>query len=165
MEENQVPKKDIPASGEAKAAGILQDALADPAMLAKLMGVIGALQGGGSPAPTAMPTASPPTAQPPVSGAPATDGLMALLSDPAFAERLPQIIAMIKPLLAATPTSVAQQSEAAVPASISPPTHSHASERDNLLLSLKPFLSGERRDAIDSILRISKLGEVIRQIK
>lgn len=159
MEEHQTPKADILTSSDQKASGGLEGILWDPAMLKKLMGIIGALQGGNASAPTATPAATTPPAPP------ATDGLMTLLADPAFAERLPQIIAMIRPLLAAMPPSTAPQSGASVPASITHAPHSHTSERDNLLLSLKPFLSGERRDAIDSILRISKLGEVIRQIK
>ena len=162
MEEHQTQKPEILSSSDPKATDALQNMLTDPAMLTRLMGIIGALQGGGATQPPSSVSTEAPSQKTASPAPPPADGLMTLLADPAFAERLPQIIAMLKPLLAATPTSAAPQSEAGIPTSIA---HSHTSERDNLLLSLKPFLSGERRDAIDSILRISKLGEVIRQIK
>lgn len=165
MEEHQTQKPEILSSSDPKATDALQNMLTDPAMLTRLMGVIGALQGGGATQPPSSVSTEAPSQKPASPAPPPADGLMTLLADPAFAERLPQIIAMLKPLLAAMPPSTAPQSGASVPASISHTPHSHTSERDNLLLSLKPFLSGERRDAIDSILRISKLGEVIRQIK
>ena len=37
--------------------------------------------------------------------------------------------------------------------------------RDGLLLALRPFLSPERREALDTLLRIARLGSVLRQIR
>ncbi len=82
-------------------------------------------------------------------------GLASVLSNPAMLERLPQIIAVMKPLLAAQAPS-------------KPSAHENRSPeacRNNLLLALKPFLCAERCDAIDSIIRISQLGAVFSQLK
>ena len=90
---------------------------------------------------------------------PAVDGLGAILSDPAMLERLPQIIAVMKPLLGSLTPSEPKPSPS-INAAESP-----ALCREHLLLALKPFLSPARREAVDSILRISKLGAVFKQLK
>ena len=86
-----------------------------------------------------------------------TDGLAAMLSDPAMLEKLPQMIAVIKPLLGSL--------SASAPPKENVPAHDPATCRNNLLLALKPFLSPHRRDAIDTMLRISHLGNVFSQLK
>ena len=70
-------------------------------------------------------------------------------------ERLPQIIAVMKPLLAAQAPPKPSAHESRSPEAC----------RNNLLLALKPFLCAERCDAIDSIIRISQLGAVFSQLK
>ena len=93
--------------------------------------------------------------------APNTDALSAFLSDPALLQRLPQIIAVIKPLFSASfsppPTN-----------STEPPAPQKGrieNNRDRLLLSLKPFLSPSRCEAIDTMLRLAQLGELFGQLK
>ena len=84
-----------------------------------------------------------------------TDGLGGLLSNPAMLEQLPQILAVMKPLMTAMPTP-------------KPPLGTPRKREDcrnDLLLALKPFLSAERCNAIDSIIRISHLGNVFSQLK
>ena len=83
------------------------------------------------------------------------DGLGAALSDPALLEKLPQIISMIKPMLSLLSQTQAPISSAAPPAIC----------RDQLLVALKPFLSPSRCEAVDSIIRISKLGVLFAQLK
>ena len=70
-------------------------------------------------------------------------------------EKLPQILSVMTPLLSAAAPKPPQSKQ----------EMSLQDCRDNLLLALKPFLSGERRDAVDTIIRISKLGTVFRQLK
>jgi hypothetical protein len=95
----------------------------------------------------------PPASAPTSAAVGATDGLSALLSNPAMLEQLPKILAVMKPMLAAPaakpPASVSQKPEEC---------------RNNLLLALKPFLSPARCEAIDSIIRISHLGSVFSQL-
>jgi len=82
------------------------------------------------------------------------EGLGAVLSNPAMLEKLPEIMAVMKPLLSAPPTQNATASGG-----------SAANDRERLLLALKPFLSAQRREAVDSILRISRLGATLQLLK
>ena len=83
------------------------------------------------------------------------DGLAALLSNPALLESLPGILATVKPLLASmTPPPRPREAHKSLP-----------DRRDDLLLALKPFLSTERQQAVDMILRLAKLGILLRHLK
>ena len=89
--------------------------------------------------------------------APSMDLLGSLLSNPALLEKLPQMLAVMKPLLSAPPPPKKEE------------PHAHSGSvsecRDRLLLALKPFLTPARREAVDSILRISHLGSIFTQLK
>ena len=85
------------------------------------------------------------------------DGLSAVLSDPELMAKLPQMMAMLSPMLSAQ--NAHSQAVAA------PAKRSAEDCRNDLLLALKPFLSPERCKAVDTMLRIAKLGTVLRQIK
>ncbi len=102
------------------------------------------------------------------------------LSDPELLKKLPQVLSLLKPLLSAPPTveatveatAVADSAEpsehietAATPPSSIPKPNSHDACRDDLLLALKPFLSPERREAVDTILRIARLGNILKQLR
>ena len=92
-------------------------------------------------------------AAPASSTPPATDGLASVLANPELMEKLPSVIATLAPMLG----------------SIQPPKPHEVSTpsgcRDQLLLALKPFLSPERRQAVDQILRLALLGSVFGQLK
>lgn len=87
-----------------------------------------------------------------------SDGLASLLSNPEILEKLPSVLAAIKPVLSSLP-----------PPAPSPTKESGRRSapdcRNDLLLSLKPFLSNQRQDAVDAILRIAKLSTLLGQIK
>lgn len=87
---------------------------------------------------------------------PGSDGLSSLLSNPALMAELPRMMAMLKPMLSSLSPS---------PQGLREGEKSPSECRDNLLLSLKPFLSEPRREAVDSILRIAKLGALLGQLK
>ncbi len=139
-----------PPSGEA-----LQSLLSNPDLIQRVRGILSSTS---DPPLAEAPTKenSPPEPSPPSS--PPIDGLSRLLSDPALLEKLPGILATVKPLLSALPTMAAPPATNAEPKSL-------PACRDHLLLSLKPFLSPARRDAVDTILRIARLGEVLGQLK
>ena len=88
---------------------------------------------------------------------PATSGEIPteLLSNPVFLEQLPKVMQMLKPMLASAPAE---------------PTAVHSGEkppqdcRRELLLALKPFLSPQKRNAVDTVLRLSGLSAVLRQL-
>ena len=91
-----------------------------------------------------------------VSAVPMQDGLASLLANPAMLEKLPQMLAVMKPLMSMpTPKSDNVTIRASAPEQC----------REQLLLSLKPFLSPARCEAVDTIIRISKLGHVLEQLK
>ena len=147
--------------------------LNDPETLQRLLAVLGGTAPEASAPRTEpstpdpdVPTGTAPTEPPAAGGGGATipDGLSGILSDPAFLAKLPQMMSVLKPMLGAVP---ANPSPAAVPTGAAGRGQSKplADCRDDLLLALKPFLSPERREAVDSILRISRLGPVLRQIR
>lgn len=83
---------------------------------------------------------------------PAADGISSVLSNPELLSKLPLVMETLKPMLG--------QSAPQLP----PKPLSHEEERDRLLSSLRPFLSGERQETLDAILKLSKLGEVLKQL-
>lgn len=102
------------------------------------------------------------------------DGLGAVLSNPELMAKLPQIMAMLRPMMeqqtAAPPSQSGNEGAAATgeatPASASPiaPLKKTTDNRSALLLALKPFLSEDRRNAVDAMLRLSTLGDVLRRL-
>lgn len=160
MEEEQINQR---SNDPAPMAGMLNALLSNPELLQKIGTMVGAMQNATASATSATaqgdetvqaqeskePTATPAASIP-------SDGLASLLSDPSMLEKLPQIIAVMKPLMASMPS----------PAPAAKTEHqSPALCRDNLLCALKPFLSPERREAVDSIMRIAKLSAVFQQLK
>lgn len=91
-----------------------------------------------------------------------SDGISRVLSDPAMMAKLPQMIELLKPML----VSSGEKGEA-IPASAN--TQAALPKdvrcRNDLLLALKPFLSYERAAAVDAILRLSHLGNVLQTLK
>ena len=84
--------------------------------------------------------------------APSPDGISSVLSNPDLLAKLPQVMEVLKPMLG----------QAQAPSAPKPP--SPEEERDRLLLSLCPFLSKERQETLEAILKLSKLGEVLKQL-
>lgn len=83
---------------------------------------------------------------------PSLDGISSVLSNPDLLAKLPQVMEVLKPMLG----------QAQAPSAPKPP--SPEEERDRLLLSLRPFLSKERQETLEAILKLSKLGEVLKQL-
>ena len=84
-----------------------------------------------------------------------TDGLATVLSNPELMTKLPSIMATLKPMMEGNKEKKSDHA------------HKKSSEdcRNELLCALKPFLSPERRNAVDAMLRISQLGSVLKHIK
>ena len=95
-----------------------------------------------------------------------TDGLGAVLSDPELLAKLPQVMAMLRPMMEqAAPPSAAPPTDAPAAAALSPVAGKKPTDnRTALLLALNPFLSEDRRNAVDAMLRISALGDVLRRL-
>ena len=123
----------------------LSSILSNPEMMEKLRSVAGQLS----------PTQPPPSPANPSPNSSTVDGLASILSDPQMMAKLPQIMAMLGPMMGSIGnTGVTNK-----------PNKSSEDCRNALLLALKPFLSPDRCQAIDTMLRISQLGTIIRQIK
>ena len=125
-----------------------------------LLRTLGALLGSSSPNGAAKAQATENNAESnnvatPTSAPVGSDGLSALLSNPEMMEKLPQLISVIKPMMGTIPP----------PQTAQPKVSSPDAQRDQLLLSLKPFLSKKRCEAIDNMLRIGKLGSVLQGLK
>lgn len=83
------------------------------------------------------------------------DGLSAVLSNPEMMAKLPQVMSLLQPMMQ---SSTPKKDVSAAPRTME-------ENRNNLLLSLKPFLSPGRKDAVDAMLRISQLGKVLKDLK
>ena len=139
---------------------LLGTLLANPEMMQKLKAVLGTMMADSSAS-----SATPATAEESADGRQTVattktmgDGLATLLSNPAMIERLPQMLAVLKPMMEA---NAEKKPQAAESVNASSPVH----HREHLLLALKPFLSKERCEAVDAILRISQLGEVLGHLR
>lgn len=125
-----------------------------------------AAQGSASPA-TSAPTFTAEAAQEKTAEASTQQGeilppaanLQDLLSNPAVMEKLPQVMAMLAPMMSQGRVSEDAKAVSAVPQKF------NAQNRESLLCALKPFLSPHRQTAVDSIMRISQLGHILQQLK
>ena len=133
----------------AKTSNPLERILSDPTLLA---GALGAPARGEN-APEKNPAAP--------------DGLSALLSNPDLLARLPAMISMLKPMLQGLDASPVKEGggDSANAADTSTKGSSGDRHRNDLLLALKPFLSKERCEAVDMILRLSALGNVLKHLQ
>lgn len=89
-----------------------------------------------------------------------SDGISRVLADPEMMAKLPQMMELIKPMLTSN-----QGAAESVPAHAEHTLSREARCRNDLLLALKPFLSHERAAAVDAILRLSHLGNVLQTLK
>ena len=115
-----------------------------------------------------------------------SDILSSLLSNPELLAKLPAIISTVKPIMEMLSSSAANGGVAHAPASVptlsSPQSSSsfdtdgtaatsaiHAHPRGDdrraaLLCALKPYLSSDRRQAIDYIIKLDRLGDVLKTL-
>lgn len=110
------------------------------------------------------------------------DLLSSLLSNPELISKLPAILSGVKPILdilkgsgsapqgvpsPAVPTSstVTPNTDAKKDTPASLVHHSHASDsRTALLCAMKPYLSRDRQNAIDYIVKIGRLGDILKTL-
>lgn len=103
-----------------------------------------------------------------VGGSQELDPLSAMLANPEILAKLPQIISAARPILSSLQSSRSQTPalDASNPRSSASASQSANSSPHTLLLSaLKPYLSQSRQDALDGIVRITGLMEVMRMLR
>ena len=106
------------------------------------------------------------------------DLLSSLLSNPELIAKIPTIISSVKPLLdmlgsqmgQSSPPPTVQAASVKLPeaasASASVPTIARGKDSDRaaLLCAMKPYLSRDRQNAIDHIIKLSRLGDVLKSL-
>lgn len=105
--------------------------------------------------------------------APSQDLFSSLLQNPDIVSKIPQLISAIGPMLSGSAAQGSASSEKASNTSAQVNTSENkekrfADDRSNsraaLLCAMKPYLSRERRDAIDYIIKLSRLGEILKTL-
>lgn len=123
---------------------------------------------------------SPPTSPTPQSSPTVGAGgdiLSSLLSNPELIAKLPTILSSIKPIIDILKTSGIATAPSAIPTSATPTepaekeTHAAsvkhspgADSRTALLCAMKPYLSRDRQNAIDYIVKIGRLGDILKTL-
>jgi len=103
------------------------------------------------------------------------DILSSLLSNPEIISKLPQVISMLKPLMDSGPSaptmasapnavSALNTARADTPTSLIKPPKRECDNRAALLYALKPYLKRERQEAIDYMVKLSKLGDILKSL-
>ena len=145
MEQEPHPR---PSSEASPLSGMLSSLLSNPEMMEKLRAMVGQLPSVGEPS---APSASEPSPSP----IPA-DGLATVLSDPKLMSELPQIMTMLRPMLGAAAPTV----------SPSPKKERNAEDcRNDLLLALKPYLSPERCEMVEYLIRVGRISDLLRALQ
>ena len=102
--------------------------------------------------------------QPPQGDKNGGDILSAVLDNPEFMQKMPQMLSALAPMLNGAGTS---QTAQATPQSLpqAPFRDSEQAKRSALLLALKPYLSPERAETVDYIIRLTGLIELFSLLK
>lgn len=103
--------------------------------------------------------------QPPVGDKNGDDMLSAVLENPEFMQKMPQMLSALAPMLNGAGTvQNAQAPQQSLPQA--PPfCDSEQAKRSALLLALKPYLSPERAETVDYIIRLTGLIELFSLLK
>ena len=95
------------------------------------------------------------------------EGLSRVLSNPEMMAKLPDVMRMLAPMMQQTSPPSGESVPTSASAIVSTSHNGHRDRhacRNDLLLALKPFLSPERCRAIDMLLGLSRLGDVLQKM-
>ena len=106
------------------------------------------------------------------SSRPTSDIFSSLLSNPELLAKLPAILSTVRPIIDALGKSSGQTAPVSAPnttASVSQSPQENKSEPHNdrraaLLCAMKPYLGHDRQMAIDYIIKLSRLGEILKTL-
>lgn len=120
-----------------------------------------------------------PTPQPATQASPSADVFSALLSNPELLAKLPSLISSIKPMLDMLGMG-AKSSPSSTPVSSAHESSSHGDRgaieagalvkkqsddrRAALLCAMKPYLSRDRQQAVDYIIKLGRLGDILKTL-
>lgn len=137
---------------------LLGTLLSNPDLIRNISSMLGGTNTG-----TTESAAPAPSSTPPLNNETVADGISRVLSNPEMMAKLPDVMKMLAPMMQQTQSAQG----ASVPASATPSHgggHDRRGCRNDLLLALKPFLSPERCRAIDMLLGLSRLGDVLQKM-
>ena len=137
---------------------LLGTLLSNPDLIRNISSMLGGTNTGTTE--QAVPT---PSSTPSLNNETVADGISRVLSNPEMMAKLPDVMKMLAPMVQQTQSAQG----ASVPASATPSHgggHDRRGCRNDLLLALKPFLSPERCRAIDMLLGLSRLGDVLQKM-
>ena len=140
----------------ADTSALLGSLLSNPDLIRNISSILGKSGEG------ATEQAIPPTPSP-LNSETVSDGISRVLSNPEMMAKLPDVMKMLAPMMQQTQSA----QSASVPASATPSHgegHDRRGCRNDLLIALKPFLSPERCRAIDMLLGLSRLGDVLQKM-
>lgn len=138
-----------------------QKANAEPT--GNVLDILGKLMSSGTAKADTEPASEKPAAEPSI--------LSSLLSNPELISKLPELISVISPLMSnlssqAKSDVLPSVTKSTIPASATP-THTQDRELQNrsaLLCALKPYLKKERQDAIDYMIKLSRLSNILKTL-
>ena len=141
------------------ASALLGSLLSNPDLMRNISSMLGKSEDGAAERTVAQPINAPPIGH----GDAMTDGISRVLSNPEMMAKLPDVMRMIAPMMQQTQPARGESSP-------SPATSSQSEAKDrrgcrnDLLIALKPFLSSERCRAIDMLLGLSRLVDVLQKM-
>lgn len=139
-------------SGGGLDLSMLSGLLSDPEVMSKVTGVLSSLSTSGGKEETPAAPTSTPTSAPPASDD-ISSKLLSVMENKEIMSKLPDVMAAMGPLLSGGGGGKGGGGK-----------KSECDKRTALLLALKPYMSPRRREAIDYIIRLNKLGDVIKTI-
>ena len=141
------------------ASALLGSLLSNPDLLRNISSMIGKSGEGKTEKPAPQPISSPSV----TNNDAVADGISRVLSNPEMMAKLPDVMKMLAPMMQGTQSSPVGSSPVSVASSHSEEKDRHGC-RNDLLIALKPFLSPERCRAIDMLLGLSRLGDVLQKM-
>ena len=141
------------------ASALLGSLLSNPELLRNISSMIGKSGEGATEKPSPQPISSPSVAN----NDAVADGISRVLSNPEMMAKLPDVMKMIAPMMQQTQSPLGESAPASVASSQSEAKDRRGC-RNDLLVALKPFLSPERCRAVDMLLGLSRLGDVLQKM-
>lgn len=97
------------------------------------------------------------------------DILSSLLSNPELMAKIPQLISLVTPMIGGLlggqkETQKEIEAASAPPRLPTPKAISHTDSRAALLCAIKPYLCADRQAAVDYIIKLSRLGEILKTL-
>lgn len=142
-------------------SALLGSLLSNPHLVRNLSSMLGGANTG------AAEQATPTPSTPPLGNEAVADGISRVLSNPEMMAKLPDVMKMLAPMMQQASPLVGDSIPTSAPA-IATPLHTGDRDRrgcrNDLLIALKPFLSPERCRAIDMLLGLSRLGDVLQKM-